>query len=239
MADTDKLLNQLVEKLRQAHDKRLKSVILYGSGATGETHGTFSDLNVLCVLAEVTPAALAASEPVFKWWREKGSPAPLLMSAEEVRGSTDSFPIEFHDIAERRRVLHGEDVTAGLEINDGYYRAQVEHELRAKLIRLRQKAAGVLSDRELLLRLMADSVSTFCVLGRHALRLAGHEAPWQKHAVVARLRERFGVEGRALDMLLRLREGAARPREVDPAELFKSYLEEVAALVAAVDGLER
>lgn len=236
---TEKALNQLLEKLRAAYGKNLKSVILYGSGATGETHGQFSDLNVLTVLEQVGVKELEASEGVFHWWREKGNPAPLLMSVEEVRGSTDCFPIEFHDIAERKKILHGDDVTAGLEIDDVFYRAQVEHELRAKLLRLRQKAAGVLKNKELLLRLMCDSVSTFCVLGRHALRLAGQPAPWVKRAIVEQLRASFGVEGQALDMLISLREGTARARGVDPGALFAQYLGEISALAAAVDRLER
>lgn len=236
---TNKALNQLLEKLRAAYGKNLKSVILYGSGATGETHGAYSDLNVLTVLERLGVKELEASEEVFQWWRGKGNPAPLLMSAEEVRGSTDCFPIEFHDIAERKRVLHGEDVTAGLVIDDAFYRAQVEHEMRAKLLRLRQKAAGVLKNRELLLRLMCDSVATFCVLGRHALRLAGHAAPWGKRAIVAELRAAFGVDGQAFDMLLSLREGTAKTRGVDAGALFAQYLGEISELAAAVDRLER
>ena len=58
-------------------------------------------------------------------------------------------------------------------MDDSFYRAQVEHDLRAKLLRLRQKAAGMLSDEDLLRRLLADSLSTFCVLFRHALHLSG------------------------------------------------------------------
>jgi predicted nucleotidyltransferase len=236
---TDKLLNQLVEKLRSAYGKGLRSVILYGSGATGETHGAFSDLNVLTVLDRLTPKELEASEGIFRWWREKGNPAPLLMTLEEIRGAADCFPIEFHDIAERKKVLHGDDVTEGLQIRDVHYRAQVEHELRAKLLRLRQKAAGVLRSKELLLRLMCDSASTFCVLGRHALRLAGQPAPWGKRAIVEQMRQSFGVEGQALDMLLSLREGSTRPRDVDAGPLFGQYLGEIEAMVAAVDRLER
>lgn len=236
---TEKALNQLLDKLRAAYGKNLKSVILYGSGATGETHGTYSDLNVLTVLERLGVKELEASEAVFHWWRDKGNPAPLVMSLEEVRGSTDCFPIEFHDIAERKRILHGEDVTEGLEIDDAFYRAQVEHELRAKLLRLRQKAAGVLKNKDLLLRLMCDSVSTFCVLGRHALRLAGQPAPWTKRGIVEQLRAAFGVEGQALDMLISLREGSAQARGVDAVNLFAQYLGEISALAAAVDRLER
>src|SRR5258707_15707926 len=109
-------LQDLVDRLRTAHPERLVSVILYGSAASGHYPGEFSDLNVLCVLSRVTPAELAASEPVFKWWRD-GNPSPLLLSEEEVQTSTDCFPIEFHDMQERRRVLYGKDVIEKLEID--------------------------------------------------------------------------------------------------------------------------
>jgi hypothetical protein len=77
------------------------------------------------------------------------------------------------------------------------------------------------------------------VLGRHALRLAGHAAPWGKSAIVQQMREAFGVEGQALDMLIKLREGNARARDVDAAALFAQYLEEISAMAAAVDRLDR
>src|ERR1039458_7326858 len=102
-------LQDLVDRLRKAAQDRLVSVILYGSAVSCYHHGEFSDLNVLCVLTRVTPAELGASEPVFKWWRD-GNPTPLLLSEEEVRTSTDCFPIEFHDMQERRRGFVGKDV---------------------------------------------------------------------------------------------------------------------------------
>jgi hypothetical protein len=234
----EKLLGQLVEKLQAAHAKHLRSILLYGSGATGEVHERFSDLNVLCTLDEINPEQLSAAEPVFKWWRARGNPAPLLLAWDEVQASADCFPIEYHDIAERRRVLFGDDPFSGLRIDDRHYRSQVEHDLRAKFLRLRQKAAGVLNEKDLLLRLMADSVSTFCVLARHALRLAGAEAPHSKHAIVASMKQHFGIDARSFDMLLILREGGKRPRDVDPAALFRNYLAEIGELVAAVDRME-
>lgn len=234
----DRLLSELTAKLQHAYGPALESVILYGSAAAGEWHAGYSDLNVLAVLDRVGAAELEKAEKIFHWWREQGNPSPLLMSAEEVRRSTDCFPIEFHDMAERRRILYGGDPIAGLEIDDKYYRAQVEHELRAKLLRLRQKAGGVLQDGRLLLRLMLDSVSTFIVLGRHALRLAGRPAPWSKHAVVARLREDLGVPGRALDALLRIREGAEKGRPAEARALFEEYLSEISLLADIVDRLE-
>jgi len=235
----ERLLDELVARLTKTFGERLISVVLYGSAAAGDHHERFSDLNVFCVLAQVTPAELKESEPVFRWWREKGNPAPLLMSRAEVAASTDCFPIEFHDMQERRRVLHGQDVVGALQIDDAFYRAHVEHELRAKLIRLRQKAAGALFDHQLLLRLMAESLSTFLVLGRHALRLAGAPAPWLKREIVPQLGSRFEVPVEPLLVLLELREGRRSPKKIDPVPLLRSYLDALGALVDAVDRLER
>jgi hypothetical protein len=231
-------LQELVERLRQAEQDRLLSVILYGSAATGDHHQDFSDLNVLCVLSQVTPAELAACEPVFRWWREQGNPAPLLLSEDEVRTSTDCFPIEFHDMQERRQVLFGKDLVETLAIDKVFYRAQVEHELRAKLLRLRQKAAAVLGDDPALLRLMIDSVSSFFVLSRHALLLSGASAGWKKREVARNLAS-IGVDATPFDTLLDLREKKKKTGDVDPQPLFATYLKQIEALVAHVDRLEK
>lgn len=232
----ERLLTEIVEKLQKAHGSKLVSVVLYGSAAAPEGRDPLSDLNILCVLKQVTPDELRESEPVFRWWREMKNPAPLLMSEEEIRSSADSFSIEFHDITERRVILHGADVLEGLVIHETFYRAQVEHELRSKVFRLRQKAGGMLSDRDLLLKLMAESVSTFCVLFRHALRIAGAQPRFGKREIVTAAGQQFGMRTEPFDTLLDLRETKIRPRAVsDAPELLRSYLKEIGVVVDAVD----
>jgi hypothetical protein len=130
-------LDQVVEKLRKALDVNLISVVLYGSAAAGDRDERFSDYNILCILTRITPAELRAAEPVFRWWREQGNPAPLLLTSHEVETSTDCFPIEFQDIRQSHRILHGPDLVGSLEIDRSFYRAQVECQLVTKLLRLR------------------------------------------------------------------------------------------------------
>jgi hypothetical protein len=234
----NKNLEQLTEKLTKCLGGNLVSVVLYGSAAGEDFHSHFSDFNVLCVVKAVTPRLLEDAEPAMRWWREKGNPAPLLLSEGEVRTSTDCFPIEFQDMVERRRILHGPDVIEGLEIDASFYRAQVEHELRAKLLRLRTKAAGVLFDSSLLLKLMADSVTTFLVLGRHALKLGGLQAPIGKREVTAALRNSLTIDVGSFETLLDVREGKA-DRGIDARAVFASYLTTVTHLVDFVDGLRK
>ena len=238
MKEKGKLLDELVQRLKKAFGDGLVSVVLYGSAA-GEHHDRFSDLNIFCVLKHVTPRELEDSEPVLRWWREQGNPAPLLMSEDEVANSTDCFAIEFHDMKDRRRILHGSDVVAGLAIDDSFYRAQVEYQLRSKMLRLRQKGAGVLHDKELLLRLMTDSVSTFLVLGRHALRLHGEEAPAAKRDVLAGLAQKLDLPPEAFATLLDLRELGSKPKDLDARALYGRYLEGVARLTGVVDRLAK
>ena len=235
----DKRLTQLVEKLQAAYGERLISVVLYGSAAGGESHPRFSDFNVLCVLQEITPRELRAGEDVFRWWREQGSPSPLLLTEAETAASTDCFAIEFHDIQRQHVLLYGKDLISGLRADDSFYRAQVEHDLRAKLLRVRQKAGGMLSNPNLLRRMLLDSVSTFCVLFRHALILRGMDAPTSKRDVIACTRQVFAIDAAPFEKLIDVREGCLKPRDIDPVLLLASYLKEISQVIDAVDQIEK
>ncbi|HXP86157.1 MAG TPA: hypothetical protein VN841_15640 [Bryobacteraceae bacterium] len=235
-------LKELVSKLEHAYSGRLVSVVLYGSGATlfepgGTEHDQHSDLNVLCVLKEITPRELSEGEPVLRWWQQTGHPAPLLLTEEEVHRSADCFPIEFRDMKERRRVLFGPDPISDLHIDTRYYRAQVEYQLRTKLLRLRQQGASVLSDPAALLRLCVDSVTTFIMLGRHGLELAGAKPKTDRRAVLHQLTERLKADMSPLELLLDIREDKSGTELDDPGELFAQYLVCINRLVEFVDGL--
>jgi hypothetical protein len=236
----EKLLSQLVEKLQKAYPgndrgERLISVVLYGSAACGDHQPKFSDINVLCVLGAIAPRELAACEEISRWWRERGNSALLMMTEREVSESADCFAVEFTGIQRSHRLLYGKDVVSILTIGRQFYRAQVERELRAKLLRLRQKAAGMMSRPDLLRRLLLDSVSTFCVLFGHALALRGVDAPQKKREVMALAREHFQIDATPFEKLLDVREGRIKPREADPVALLGPYLEGVGAVIGRME----
>lgn len=234
-------LQQLSTKMQQAFGSRLVSVILYGSGASESNDDSFSDLNVLAVLKQLTPRELEDGEPVVRWWRGLNHPPPLFLSEEETSHSTDSFPIEFRDMQDRRKVLYGLDVIADLHIDTSNYRVQVEHDLRSKMIRLRQHAAHVLSEPEKLLTLCLNSVSTFCVLGRHALLVAGYTVPPERRTVIAKLADVLRADMSPLLKLVELRgqkENQPAISRKDAKDLFAGYLECVRKMVEFVDRLE-
>ncbi|MBV9224889.1 MAG: hypothetical protein JO150_12085 [Acidobacteriaceae bacterium] len=237
--DVEQKLSELVQRLQSALGARLVSVVLYGSATWGDWQEDTSDLNVLCVLHQLSADELGACQPIFNWWKEDGNLPPLLLTREEVQTSTDCFPMEFSDMREHRRVLYGIDIVDGLEIDRSFYRARVEYELRAKHIRLRQKAADVLPAPDKLLRLLTDSLSTFCVLGRHALILSGQEARFKKAEILLALERVMGRQLQGSNEILAIRSAAKQLSAANIKELFERYLEEMGSLVRFVDALDK
>ena len=64
----EKQLNEFVSRTRQAAGDNLRSVVLYGSAASGEYQPEFSNLNLLCILRETSFDRLSAIASVVEWW---------------------------------------------------------------------------------------------------------------------------------------------------------------------------
>ncbi len=231
----EKELNELVEKLRQAAGANLKSVVLYGSAASGEFHPKHSDLNVLCVLERREIGEIEKLNPTAAWWTRRGHPAPLLFTTQELRQSADVFAIELLDIQANRRVLYGDDLFAGLDIPMNLHRQQVERELRTNLIRLCQGFLVAPRNLSTLLGLLSASLSTFTTLFRHTLIVLGHEPPQSKRAVVDALSKLLGFDASGFHAVLDVREGKLRESQVDVLKTCDSYLTAVTRVTEEVD----
>ena len=138
----EKQINEFVSRLRVAAGANLQSVILYGSAADGEFHPDFSNVNLLCILRESSFAALTAIASAVEWWTKQKHHAPLVLTERRIERSADVFSIEMLDMQQRHRLLFGDDVLSGLQVPMHLHRAQLEYELREKLILLRGTPAG-------------------------------------------------------------------------------------------------
>ena len=231
----NKDLNELVEKLKQASGSNLRSVVLYGSAASGEFHPEHSDLNVLCVLARLDAGEIEKLNPAAVWWARKGHPAPMLFTLEELHNSADVFAIELLDMQASHRVLHGEDLLAGLHVPVSLHRQQVEHDLRTNLIRLRQAYLMAPRDLKSLLGLMTASVSTFGALFRHALIALGEPSVRSKREAIDRLAKLLTFDASGFHAILDVREGKWTEHQVDVLATFRSYLAAVTRVAEEID----
>ena len=187
----EKLIDEFIERLREAAGLNLKSVILYGSAAAGNYVPEHSDINLMCVLGDTSFAAIAALTPTVIWWGKQKHHAPLLMTMEEIRRGADVFSIEYLDMKQHYRVLWGDDALKGLEIPMTFHRLQLEYELREKTILLRQRLLVIAEDEGAKWDLLRF-VPAFGTLARHALVALGETAAAPKSEAV----EKAGGKGR-------------------------------------------
>jgi len=231
----EKDLNELVERLRSAAGANLKAVVLYGSAVAGDFHPKHSNLNILCLVDRAGASDLESLNRVAVWWTRKGHPAPLVFTLDELRRSGDVFAIELLDIKQYHRILYGDDFLAALEVSMALHGLQVERELRADWIRLREAILTAPRSRSALMRLMLASVSSFVTLFRHALVVLGEQAPQGKRAIVDRIAALLGGSAAAFDAVLDVREGKQKESQIEVTDTLRGYLELVERVADAVD----
>ncbi len=177
MMDPLESARKLTAELERLLGDRLRSVLVYGSVARGEAIEGVSDVNVLVLLDRIDPETLGRLSPVAQRWAGAGNTPPLLMTWPEWRRAEDAFAIEVADMKEAHVMLHGEDPLRALEVNPVELRLQAEHELRGKLLQLREGLLLAGTDGAQVGRLLLTALPSFTTYARTALRLAGQPVP--------------------------------------------------------------
>ncbi len=224
-----------VARLQQAAGPNLESVILYGSAVSGEYDPEYSNINLLCVLKETALSNLLALAPSIEWWIKQSHSAPLLITRDELEHSADVFAIEFMDIQRHHRVLFGSDPVTSLTIPMRMHRAQLEYELREKLILLRQRLTLAGGDEKRTWELVVRSLPAFTTLFRHVLIAQGAPVPATKREAVKALAANLSFDASPFEQLLDIREHRADPKQFRVVEVAGRYLAAVEQVTAAVD----
>lgn len=116
----------------------LVALLAFGSAARGEFREGTSDVDLVVVLREATPAALEAMANPLQVARNASRIEAMVLVADEIGRSADVFPLFYDDLRSSHVVLHGQDPFATLTIADHHRRLRVEQELREASIRLRR-----------------------------------------------------------------------------------------------------
>jgi hypothetical protein len=230
-------LDDLVRQLAALYGDDLVAVVLYGSAAAGQHIPKRSDTNVLVLVKELDLARLQSESAIARAWAAAGNPAPLTLTIDEWRGSADVFPMEYADILDRHRVLHGTPPFDGIRVQREHLRLQVEHQALGKLLQLRQGVLAAGTDAGRLLELLASSLSTFMTIFRAVLRLAGERPPAEYADLTAEVARRVGLDADPFLRVIRHARGEARISRSDVSAVLGGYLEGVRRLVHYVDRL--
>jgi hypothetical protein len=224
--------------VRTALDHDFVAAYLTGSVLAQGFDPARSEVNLLVVARALPQETLDRLIQAMPQSKQPPRIAPLFMTELQIEKSLDSFPIEWTEIREQHLLIEGHDVIGNLQVPRTYLRLQCEHELRAKLILLRQSyvLSGARPDRlEAVLRTHA---SGFATLFRTLLRLAGESPPADTAQVIERVADvhRLRAEGLLGAYLVRANQRRYRGHELLP--IYRKFLDEIERLVNAIDGMQ-
>jgi hypothetical protein len=235
--ETEKHIAELVERVKLATGTNLECLVLFGSAVSEEFHPQFSDVNTLCVVRELSAATLDTLAPTFTWWTRKKYPAPLVFSRTELERSADVFAIELFDICQRHRLLYGENIFKTMHVPMDKHRVQVEHDLRAKLLTLRQLYIQAAGDDGLVRKLMLDSVPNFGTLFRHVMIVLGMQPGIHRADAIRVLADHLKFDPDVFLQLFEVRASKKRESELNARSSFAKYLEGIDKVIQAMDTL--
>ena len=225
-----------VQLAKDVFGTTLETVIVYGSFLKETFTPGASDVNVLIIVAEGHESALRDLGRQGRRLVRKHRITPLILTRREFVTSADVFPMEYIDIVETHKTVHGPDVTSDLDISQTNLRHEVEHQLRGSLVTLRQLAVAAGRPRPfrklLLRRRLEEWYGSLSAILRGLLRLQGvNPVPQHPEALVQEINRTLGLEPGPILQLLACRQGDCP----DSVQLIDGLLERLAKLVAIVD----
>jgi hypothetical protein len=236
-SQTERVLSQFTQELRQLLGDELIAVELYGSGAGVNFIPGASDLNVVIVVRHARFDIFQKLQPRMADWHRQRFALPLVVDQEFLQHGCDVFPMEIYDIKEQHRLLWGEDVFGNLPIDARHLRYQAEHEARSKLLRLQALYLECAGDLKRLHALMLDSLKTFLILMRNLLRMHGQPGSQDYEELLTQFERYFGSPYPHLRQLLTIRAGRQGWPTDHADQFFCEYLTDVQQLVSLIDRL--
>jgi len=185
------------------------------------------DMDVLDRVAAAMPAPS----------RDRPRMDPLLLTESQMRTSLDAFSIEWTEIVEMHLLLDGEDVLASLVVPRDNLRLQCEHELRTKLLSLRQAYLQSRDDANGLEVVLRSAATSFATLFRTLLRLGGETPATGTPQVIERVAELYQLDGRSLLDAWQVRFEPRKRKPEDVRALYRRFAIQIERLVEVIDTL--
>ena len=227
-------LDELVAQLKAALGADLRTVAVYGSAAAGEHYTGKSDLNLLVVVNSLPTERLDAAAAAVSEWTDGGNTAPLMLTSDEWRGSADIFAMEFADILERHRLVHGE-FPSEVRVDPTHLRHELEREAMVAVLQLRRAALATGHDGKARIEILTRGASTIMALFRAVVRLRG-EAPSKDDVELATAVATIaGTDAAPFVRVIQHRRGSVPLKPADAASVMAGCLDGLQRLVRYLD----
>jgi hypothetical protein len=228
------ILQKCTQGLKDIYPEELLSLILYGSAASGEFVNKHSNLNLLAVLKNTDLELIKKSSKLIRKLKMIDA---LFLTEDYIANSTDIFPIEFLDMQENYLLLYGKDFLKDIQVDMRNLRFQCEHELKAKLIKLRQTYLLLNNNMPALRTLLFMSFTSILHILRNVLRIKGRKPPYLKHEVLKELASEFKIDIHVWEKILSAKNKKIKLTATEIKQLFISFVRELESIVTIVDKL--
>jgi predicted nucleotidyltransferase len=230
------IIENFIRGLEDIYKDNLVSVILYGSAASGEFIDEHSNLNLLIVLKDIRLDNIKKSTKLVNNYKFRKF-APLFFSRDYISSSLDVFPIEFLDMKENYLLLSGEDVLKDINIDLKNLRFQCEHELKSKLIQLRQLFLRKNKDLAALKDILFKTANSSMHILRNLVRIKGKEPAYMKQDIVKQVKDILPIDSQIWEKILAARNKQIKLPKEEIKQLFVEFTADLEKVVAAVDRL--
>jgi hypothetical protein len=143
--------------------------------------------------------------------------------------------MEYADIIDRHKVLHGESPFDGIRVDLKDLRLQLEQEAMGKLIKLRQGVLASGNDGQRQLALLAASVSPIMIIFRAFIRLQGAKPAVDNVTLTQDVAGRAGFDAAPFLSVVRHVRGEAPLKPADASSVLGGYLRGMEQLVSYLD----
>ncbi len=230
-------IGPMIQEIVHEHANNLHSISIVGSAVMPDYNEKLSDINSLIILQNMDLKFISFLAPLGKKYAKKRIAAPLVMTPEYVKKSTDAFPVEFLDFKLIHATVYGENILADIIIDRAALRFQCQRDIKIKLMGLRQGYISTLGKEAHLASGLIRSITGSMALFRAIIFLLGKEPPIPRTKVISALGDATGVPTDIFNRLLTLKAGTIKMPKSDFPLLFEKYYVSLEALEKITDNL--
>lgn len=229
------ILDPFVSEFKDAHKRNLLCLAVYGSAVEGDFVAKKSNINLVAIFKKLTFEDFQKSLKIVGRGSKKKIVAPLMLTQNLIKTSTDVFPVEYLGMKEQHIVVFGKDLLKGLKIGKQDLRRECEEMIKGTLIRLRSAYLETGGRRKLEDGILGEALTALVPALRSLLYLSHGKFISHKADVIEKSAKEFGLSPRLMNDLMRIRLGEKPARDEDI--LIEELLDQLLELAHKVDKL--
>lgn len=228
------IILKYMSEIKKIFGDNLVSVILFGSAVRGDFVKGKSDINLLIVRKKRNSNEMLKLHKIYKKLKRRINLAvPLLLTENEIKRSTDVFPMEYRDIKDFHIVLKGKDVFKNLKIEDRFLRLELESQIKGKLILLRESFIQSLNNKRILKNILLNSIPAITVILRNVFILNKKPVPQDIESLINSAEKLTKIKFNAFREIIELKKDINK--RIDIIQIYSDYIAEIEKLSDYID----